>query len=366
MQPPYDFWHFPRRELTAAVLQAMEHRLANIIVLFQRRRTGKTEFLLFDLLPAAEEAGYTPIYMNLWASKENPGAVVIAALEAATQRKWLGWLKSIKLASPAQAAGSLEVQLAEPPHADEVSPLRLSQLIDKLAARFERPLLVFDEAQTLADSRHEAIVAALRTGLDTYRTRITAVFTGSSWPGLQVVFDKPSAPFFRSAWRPEFPLLGEEFVDFLAARHQDVSGREADRERLGQACAALQMYPDACVKLVKEMVLQRVDDPLALVDRIRHEMVNEQGFDAIYRALLPIDRAVLRLIADGRQSGLYDAATRAEVARHVGVARTSVSDMQNAITRLKRDDILMSPARGSYVFTDASFAAWVKEQGAEA
>ena len=40
---------------------------------------GKTEFLNFDLLPAAAAAGYLDAYTNLWDSPDQPGQALASA-----------------------------------------------------------------------------------------------------------------------------------------------------------------------------------------------------------------------------------------------------------------------------------------------
>lgn len=48
-------WHFPRKDLTENVLTAYETGPSNTLTLFAPRRMGKTEFVLYDLIPAATE-----------------------------------------------------------------------------------------------------------------------------------------------------------------------------------------------------------------------------------------------------------------------------------------------------------------------
>ena len=46
------------------------------------RRTGKTTFLLNDLIPALEEAGALVIYVDLWSDTQtNPAVLVLAAVK---------------------------------------------------------------------------------------------------------------------------------------------------------------------------------------------------------------------------------------------------------------------------------------------
>ena len=61
-----DPWHFPRREFTARVLKLLGDGPGQALTLFGPRRTGKTEFLLKDLAPLAEQRRHRVIYASFW------------------------------------------------------------------------------------------------------------------------------------------------------------------------------------------------------------------------------------------------------------------------------------------------------------
>jgi hypothetical protein len=63
---PADPWHYPRPELAAKYLQVFDVGLSSARALFAKRRMGKSEFLEQDLIPAARDAGYLTVYLNLW------------------------------------------------------------------------------------------------------------------------------------------------------------------------------------------------------------------------------------------------------------------------------------------------------------
>ena len=80
-----DPWHYPRTALADQYLKTLGIGLSKSLVLFAQRRTGKTEFLRKDLLPAAEMAGYTTIYVSLWESREDPKSVLLDAIRKAAE-----------------------------------------------------------------------------------------------------------------------------------------------------------------------------------------------------------------------------------------------------------------------------------------
>ena len=73
-------WHYPRAELAASYLDTLQAGLISSMVLFAPRRKGKTEFVLEDLLPAAEAAGYRTVYCSMW---QNRSATSLERLERA-------------------------------------------------------------------------------------------------------------------------------------------------------------------------------------------------------------------------------------------------------------------------------------------
>jgi hypothetical protein len=77
----------PSRRTRRAYLDTFRAGLISSIVLFAPRRKGKTEFLLEDLLPAAEEAGYRTVYCSLWQNRSDPLASLLLALRNAAKPK---------------------------------------------------------------------------------------------------------------------------------------------------------------------------------------------------------------------------------------------------------------------------------------
>lgn len=120
---PADPWHYPRRELAARYLQVFDIGLTSARALFAKRRMGKSEFLEQDLIPAARDAGYTTVYLNLWDARSQPAPAFVAALTRALEPTSLGKIArslkrpikrvkaSAKLAGMAE--GSVEAELTD-------------------------------------------------------------------------------------------------------------------------------------------------------------------------------------------------------------------------------------------------------------
>ena len=72
-----DLWHFPRREFTARVLKLLGDGPGQALTLFGPRRTGKTEFLIKDIAPLAEQRGHRVIYASFWQAPLSPLALAV-------------------------------------------------------------------------------------------------------------------------------------------------------------------------------------------------------------------------------------------------------------------------------------------------
>lgn len=74
-------WHFER------TLTLLAHGPTQALTLFAPRRTGRTEILLKDLAPLAEDGGHRVIYASFWQAPLSPLAVLLHALETALRQE---------------------------------------------------------------------------------------------------------------------------------------------------------------------------------------------------------------------------------------------------------------------------------------
>src|SRR5258708_22540070 len=119
---PVDPWHYPRPELAAKYLQMFDVGLTSARALFAKRRMGKSEFLEQDLIPAARDAGYLTVYLNLWDARSQPAPAFLAALTRALKPTGLRKLaktlkrplKSIKASAKVAAAAGRAPRGAPP------------------------------------------------------------------------------------------------------------------------------------------------------------------------------------------------------------------------------------------------------------
>lgn len=242
-----ELWHFPRPELARAYLATLNAGLVTSTTIFAPRRTGKTAFLLRDLKPLAEAEGYTVVYGDLWQTRQTPGAALVRALEEALEPHSLVEKIMARLQAPVKAlkakaefAGTKlegQIELASDRKWEIAdAALLLDALVAELTKR--RPVLfLIDEAQALGRTKEgEEMARALRTTLTKHQSKLRMLFTGSSRTKLGHVFTNANAPLYSAASAvQDFPLLGDDFVDYIARRFKESTKRKLDTRAAREA-----------------------------------------------------------------------------------------------------------------------------------
>src|SRR5438552_5723108 len=248
---PADAWHHPRPKLAAKYLQVFDVGLTSARALFAKRRMGKSEFLEQDLIPAARDAGYLTVYLNLWDARSHPAPAFLAAFSRALKPTGFGKLaktlkrplKSIKASAKiaGMAEGSLEAELAA---TEAAATPRLTELIRSFNKPNHRMLLILDEAQVLAESAHADLAHSLRASLDGRKQNIKVIFAGSSEATLRRMFGRSTEPFYNWAPLEPFELLGEEFVRAMVVKVNRLSRYPLSQKDALTAFEALKRTPE--------------------------------------------------------------------------------------------------------------------------
>ncbi|MEO0401482.1 MAG: ATP-binding protein, partial [Pseudomonadota bacterium] len=228
-------WHYPRTTFADQVLGAFLTGGSTALTLFAPRRTGKTQFLMHDLGPAAAAKGCTVIYASFWQTADTPVATLMHAIDSGLARPglWqrtqnaLGGMTPKLRVAPMGIGG--EIDFARPPTPEGTNDplLALDDKIASLPASYDTPLLLMlDEVQGLATPEHQDFVAALRTSLDKRRDTVRTIFTGSNLDGLRAMFSNRQAPFFHFGSNIDLPQLDGDFVRHVLAAHKAATTRD--------------------------------------------------------------------------------------------------------------------------------------------
>ena len=364
-------WHFPRHDLTERFLSTFGSGVSNTLTLFAPRRMGKTEFVLYDLIPTAHDHGYLCIYVSFWENPKNPAQCLQVGLDRATsglnwfQRKWrrLGTLEDLKISGevgPITVRGSAGASFHSSTQSSDGFP-ELRDRFEKLLHGKTQVLLCLDEVQHLAtDTRFEPLVSFLRTLIDEHREKLFVVYTGSSRDGLQRLFSRRKAPLFRSSSQIDLPPLGSEFVRHMTETFELATQRKIDFTSALWSFHELKRVPKDFRAVIEHMVLSGETDITEATREYAEQIDDEAQYLQQWRRLKPIDQAVLAWIASD-QSGPYTDDAKAYIATWLGCETEDVRPhmIQNAINRL-RGEFIAKLDHGLWDFEDQNLREWVR------
>jgi len=369
---PADPWHYPRPELAAKYLQVFDVGLTSARALFAKRRMGKSEFLEQDLIPAARDAGYLTVYLNLWDARSQPAPAFLAALGRALRPTGLGKLaktlkrplKSIKASAKVagMAEGSLEAELGG---TEAAATPRLTELIRSFDKPNRRMLLVLDEAQVLAESAHADLAHSLRASLDGRKQNIKVIFAGSSEATLRRMFGRSTEPFYNWAPLEPFELLGEEFVRAMVVKVNRLSRYPLAQKDALAAFEALKRTPEFFRRyLSRYLAYADLGSKAALLDTEAH-VFNDANFVSTWHRLLPADRELLRLIVSG-VTDLFSESSRGRLGAALGLNEAVAKNVpQQSLRRLQDADLVLRMDYGDYRVQDDALAEWLRNQELE-
>lgn len=364
-----DPWHFPRPELADSYLSGFDLKLSSARGLFARRRMGKTEFLLRDLLPAAIQRGYLVAYTNLWDIRSAPQEALISALADALApqgvsavlarlRKPVNKIKATaKIAGAVE--GSVEADIAQTRSGNAAD---LREILKRLDSQKRPLLLLIDEAQVLARADHSDFAHALRAALDTRKERIKVIFAGSSEATLREMFARTSEPFYNWAALEPFPLLGEEFVAFTIRIMNGMAKYGLSPEQGNQAFDALHRTPEFFKRFIERYMLYQTQGAQAALAHTKASVFSDDHFLMHWAALLPADQAVLTLLARGG-TDIHGTRGLAELSAMLGKTVTKNTGA-HALRRLREDNVVTRLAFGEYRIEDEAFAEWIRRHTA--
>ncbi len=364
-------WHCPRPELARRYLALLQAGPVVSTTIFAPRRTGKTVFLRKDLTPAAEVAGFTVAYVDLWQTRLNPGIAIVRGLEEALVPKTLAQKALHKLQEPVKKVkasghagelkGALELEFGDAKKEATELALRIEELVVKLVSR-KKLLLLVDEAQELARNKENELMAmALRTAITKNSDKLRVVFTGSSRTQLSNVFSNSNAPLFSvGATVQEFPLLGRELVEFVAQKFHAASGRTLDIAVGWSAFQEFNQQPEPFLSAVVSMLM----DPSLTLERAvtieKTEQDKEENHEGTWAFLDAMQRQLLLLFTSNPQAKPFGKAALLKLAKALGVALLAPTDVQYSLNSLKDKTLISKAPGGIYTFESAAFERWVK------
>lgn len=362
----FDSMEIQRPQLARSYLQLLEAQPGRPLALFARRRVGKTFFLDRDLTAAAKDAGWMPVYADVWLHKSAPLDAINHALEEALDDAMVPQGAVGKAAkTPVKKLGGFgaSIDFGEEPkrRALPTQPeLRFDALVSRLAVQTgKRVLLMLDEIQAVADAPNgEAIIATLRAVLQKRQREVAAVFTGSSQDALASLVVASGGPMYQFAQLMDFPVLDDSYLTLLANHFAKVhKGKKLNLDDLRRVFAHIGHKPALMKDLVKSMSAEGMTDVDLALKRFVADDRQVAGWRALLAAMSPLEKALLGLIAQGRPPLGKD--TLAALPASDG-ANPTIAKVRVAIERLRRSGMLDKSTHGGYYIEDSLFEDYVK------
>ncbi len=361
-------WYYPRTEFAETVYDALDKWPVEGVSIFGPRRTGKTSFLKNDLVPILENNGHRVIYTNFWPPKEPPIVSLLDSFDFSLKSRSFfgrikslasGLVKSVKLKSP---GGMAEVEL-NLPAASEISLSEGLRKIEWYCERFandSKPtFLLFDEFQELEKAESaESLVAALRTGIDTRKPRLLAVFAGSSQHRLRNMFSRRDAPFFWYAYPLPLPPLDDNFVDYVIGKARRRSSVEVSRSSAMEVFEQFDRNP----LLFKNWIYKRVMMPnmneREIVNLVLEDVTGKLDFKRQWTMMSTSCRAVAKLVAN-ESIRVYSEVDGLAIEKISEAAALPSAELLEAVNALADQDVL-DGWNGDWQIGDPLFKAWIK------
>jgi hypothetical protein len=318
-----------------------------------------------DLTPAAQKSGFLPVYADLWLNRSAPLDSINHALEEILDDVNVPNSSVAKIAkTQIKKVGLLGSNLEfgnEPARRDlPASPeLRFDALITRLAsASGKKILLMLDEIQSLAQAPNgEAVIATVRAVLQKHKSKVHAVFTGSSQEALGAMMVAAGGPMYQFAQLLTFPNLDSDYLDLLAEHYREVHPtKRLNTAELGKVFVHLGYKPALMKDLVKSMSADGITDLAQGLKRYLADDRNVSAWQALFEQLLPLEQAILVLLAHGVTPM---AKNTLDVLAKVPGLNSTLAKVRAALNRMRQSGLLSKPPRGTFQIEDQLFADYI-------
>ncbi|HWJ18553.1 MAG TPA: hypothetical protein VNR65_07500 [Geobacterales bacterium] len=362
----YEQWHFARPKLVKSYLRLLLDGPGDPIALQSPRRWGKTTFLQTEIMPAAQAAGFLPVYIDVWQNRDDALSAINYGLQEAIDDldvppTTVG--KRLKTNVKKLGVASLLLELGEEPTRTRPDSafLLVDWLLKTLVRKAKRPvLLLFDEIQELAVAKSsEAVVSALRSAITKSRQSVRVIFTGSNQDRLSELFSRSRAALYEGASILPFPALGLDFLEFVVALCDKRFRRRIPVSDLTLAFERFQYQPRPLIDLVFLFVSgEKTSFKAVLNERIERLLASDQ-YQSVLDQMSPLQKQICRRLAAG--GDVSSTGAQRVYAEALGTEGISPGSISRALRSLIDLHVLTKPAgaRGGYIFDDPMFREWL-------
>ncbi len=368
---------FNRPELALEMAQqlikpkALEVGFRSGLLLSGVRRTGKTTFLVQDLIPALENLGALIVYVDLWSDALASPAVLVSAAVRKTledlQTPTSALLKKLRRLSGVDA-GALGFKFGF--KLESVGASGGTTLAEAFKSVVEQAktdvVLIIDEVQhAILTDEGKSMLLALKAARDAINTRANPpgyfIFIGTGSHRAQVSELRAGRnQAFEGATSVDYPLLGKDYVEDLLGRlAAENSVALPSIEVALEAFKILGHRPEQMLRaflMMKNTLPEGVspDVILPVIAATLRITAADIEFNKI-EEMGGLARAVFDRIANQVDSkGVYSKEATLEYAAQLG-RDVSVEELQPVINGLLASNLVMRTGHGAYSVTDPYF-----------
>jgi hypothetical protein len=358
----------------------LDEGLRSGLFLSGQRRTGKTTFLITDLIPALQAAGAVVIYVDLWSDVQaNPSQLVQRAIRAALadmQTPASSILKKIKRMGAAEVAGyGLKFSFALDKLGEQDGATLAQALTEVVDQARSDVVLIVDEVQhSLASDDGARMLLALKAARDAINARpdtsgyFLFIGTGShrALTG-ELVTRRNQA--FAGATSVAYPVLGDDFVEYVLERLANEGAKALPS--LAAATIAFRTLGHRPEELVKALRIMRMQPPaggnpdvhLAIIAATLRTAAADAELMRLEQlgglAIAIFDRVAS---AEGVTRGLFSAEAAAGYSATLG-REVRVDEIQPVVNELLATNLIMRRSHGLYGVTDPVVQeAWLERK----
>lgn len=380
---------YPRPKLARQITSALRGDTLfgddhNGVFLAAPRRTGKTTFLRYDLMPALEESGAVVVYVDLWADTDRNPAELIERAITDVMSRYRSQIRALaeKIGLQKVSFGGWVAFEVDNAAADTEGRLTITEALRLLAdACGASVCLIVDEAQqALTSEKGEALMVSLKSARDQLNdpdgTRLMLVMSGSDRDKLLRLTNSHAAPFYGSQIQ-NMPTLGRDFVDHCTDRIEEAypDKQPVDRRKLAEAFQSFGCRPQFFMQALGNALnpLSEVQGPFE--HRVEREALEQMQSDwaemtSVYLGLTDLQQAVLwRMLERQQYFKPYDRDALAFYRRVLQqedpeASRVTAARVQTALEQMRSQTppLVWKSARGEYAVEDVGMHDWFEDR----
>lgn len=345
-----------------------------------QRRTGKTTFLLRDLIPALEEQGALVIYVDLWSDvKANPAQLVRAAIIHALSDVQnpssallgrLGRIRQLDLAAGPFKFGFKVESVGEP--GGTTLAQAMVELIDQ--AKCNVVLVVDEVQQAITTDEGNELLLALKAARDAVNPRPGTpghfIFLGTgSHRALVSELTTRRTQAFNGATSIPYPVLAADYVDYLLERLEESGASHMpSRTAAIDAFNALGNRPEELLRALRQLQAahptdETTDATLSIIAMTLRSTAADLELSKVEQ-LGALATAIFERIAgtEGDATGIFSNEAAADYAKAVG-RDVRIEEIQPVVNELMAANLVMRRGHGRYSVADPFVQhAWREKQ----